>query len=163
MQVDMVTRGPITVIGKMGEGPAGLGATWIPALWEAANRDFLDIAHLAKRGADGSLAGLWGAMADENGAFLPWGKTGKTGRYLAGCEAVDGAEAPEGWTKWVIPRFCYVAVKCTQDTYGEAYSYMIGDYMKEHRYHLVGAVQEFYQPKEKGDSLYLCFPVERPE
>ena len=51
-------------------------------------------------------------MSDIDNNFLPWDWQGK---YLAGCEVKEDSEAPEGWTKWVLPAFKYLSVKCNHN------------------------------------------------
>lgn len=156
--VDIVVKRKFTVIGKMGEGLAAEGAVWIPPLWKEANRNFDEISQLAKLNSDGSMVGIWGAMSDLDEKFERWKKEGK---YLAGCEVLDDAEAPNDWVKWVIPSFKYVVVKCNQNSYQEIFNYIIEDYLPNHAYSLVGAVHEFYDPKDNNGDLSLFFPIEK--
>lgn len=65
-------------------------------------------------------------MSDIDEKFEPWKEEGK---YLAGCEVIDKAIAPIGWTKWVIPSYKYAIVKCTQNTYGDTFNHMIKEYL----------------------------------
>ncbi|WP_235206637.1 GyrI-like domain-containing protein [Paenibacillus tyrfis] len=119
--VDIIVKRKFTVIGKMGEGLATEGAVWIPPLWKEANSKFAEISNLAKLNSDGSIVGVWGAMSDVDGKFERWKNEGK---YLAGCEVLDDAEAPHGWVKWVIPSFKYVVVKCNLNSYKETFNHM---------------------------------------
>ena len=157
MEINIVEKGPIAVIGKMGQGTAGNNSLWIQDLWDDANEHFNELGNLAKINKDGSFAGFWGAMSNIDETFLPWDWQGK---YLAGCEANQDAVAPKGWTKWVIPAFKYLAVKCNHENYGEVLNYMSNDYIKKHKYNLVGAIQEYYDPKDIDGSFYLYFPIE---
>lgn len=50
---------------------------------------------------NGNISGIWGAMSDFSRSFQPWEDFSK-GLYLAGVECNEDAEAPDGWTKWVI-------------------------------------------------------------
>lgn len=158
MEIQTVVKQAFAVIGKEGQGSASAGWQWVPPLWQSANEHFGDITSLAKRNEDGSLAGLWGAMSDVDDSFNPWGENGK---YLAGCEVTDDATAPTGWTKWVVPGYKFLAAPCTQQTYGEVFGKMIGEYLPQHGYQLAGAVHEYYDPKEQDGNLYLYFPIER--
>jgi len=142
----------------MGKGLASEGPVWIPPLWNEANSRFAEISSLAKLNPDGSIAGIWGAMSDIDEKFNKWNNEGK---YLAACEVLDDSEAPNGWIKWVIPSFKYVTVKCNQNTYQETFKYIIEDYFPKHAYTLVGAVQEFYDPKDNNGDLALFFPIEK--
>jgi len=156
--VDITVKQQFTVIGKMGEGLVTEAPVWIPPLWEEANNRFAEISNLAKLSADGSLVGIWGAMSDIDEKFDRWKNEGK---YLAACEVLDPAEAPKGWHKWIIPSFKYVTFKCNQNTYKETSNYIMEDYFPTHAYTLVGAVQEFYNPKDSNGELSLFFPIER--
>lgn len=157
MEIDIIEKGPINVIGKMGQGAAGNSSEWIQELWDEANEHFHELNGLAKLNEDGSFAGFWGAMSNTDETFLPWDWQGK---YLAACEVKDDAVAPKGWTKWTIPAFKYLVVKCTHDNYAETIDYVNNYYIKKQKYNLVGAIQEFYDPKSIDGSLYLYFPIE---
>ena len=109
---------------------------------------------LAKRDEKGNLIGIWGAMSDFSGSFLPW-EDFRNGLYLAGVECEADAEAPEGWTKWVVPGYEYLCVEReADDTFSQAIKYL-----GEHHIPLVGAVRDFTGPKT-GKS-YMYFPVRR--
>jgi hypothetical protein len=62
------------------------------------------VQHLAKKEEDGTISGIWGAMSDFSHSFNPWEDFSK-GLYLAGIECREDAEAPNGWTKWIIPGY----------------------------------------------------------
>lgn len=49
-------------------------------------------------------------MSDFSHAFSPWENGFSQGLYLAGIECPDDAEAPDGWTKWVVPGYEYIYV-----------------------------------------------------
>ena len=86
--------------------------------------------------------------------FLPW-EDFRNGLYLAGVECRDDAEAPEGWTKWVVPGYEYLCVEReADDTFSQAIKYL-----GEHHIPLVGAVHDFTDP-QTGKS-YMYFPVKR--
>lgn len=157
MEINIVEKGKISIIGKMGQGAVGNSYEWIQELWDEANEHFNEIGGLAKLGEDGSFAGFWGAMSNTDETFLPWDWQGK---YLAGCEVKDDSEAQNGWTKWVLPAFKYIVVKCNHETYGETLEYIKNNYMPNHKYNLVGAIQEYYDPKVLDGSFYLYFPIE---
>ena len=74
---------------------------------------------------EGNLLGIWGAMSDLSRSFLPWEDGFTKGLYLAGVECVDDAEAPDGWTKWVIPGYEYLYVECEGgDTFPQVIKYL---------------------------------------
>lgn len=158
MEIKLIEKQSFAVIGKLGQGMANEGPDWIPPLWQEANGSFNEIESLAKRDDAGNMVGIWGAMSDINDKFERWSEQGK---YLAGCEAMDSAKAPEGWTKWVVPSYKYAVAECTQDTYGSVFNHMVQEYLPQHEYTIVGAVHEFYDPKGTNGKLYLYFPIEK--
>ena len=99
-----VIKKSFVVIGKEGSTLDGEG--FIQKLWDDANSHFGEVAHLAKKDANGGIVGIWGAMSDISRSFKPWEDGFSKGLYLAGVECVDNAEAPDGWTKWIIPDAC---------------------------------------------------------
>lgn len=158
MQVEQVSLPSFFVLGQMGRGPAGEGPRWIAPLWERANNRFDEIAHLAARDEQGNLTGLWGAMSDVEGNFLPWRGEGL---YLAGCQAKADTLPPEGWTLWHIPAQRYLVVACTQQSYGEVFTAMLKEELPSRGRTLAGAVHERFHPGREG--LELWFPIEREE
>lgn len=157
--IEIIDKRQFSVIGKLGKGMAAEGTKWIPSLWQEANRNFSEISNLAKLDDEGNLVGIWGAMSDVDEKFERWKEEGK---YLAGCEVIDDALAPTGWTKWVIPSFKYAVAKCTQSSYQDTFQHMITDYLPRHHYRIVGAVHEFFNPKDQNNGdLYLYFPIEK--
>ena len=138
------------VIGKEGSTLDGEG--FIQKLWDDANGHFHEIAHLAKRDAAGQLVGIWGAMSDLSRSFRPWEDGFSKGLYLAGVECDDTAEAPDGWTKWVIPGYEYLVVENRKGAFEETL-----EQMKEEGIPLAGAVHDYTDPATgKG---YLYFPI----
>ena len=138
------------VIGKEGSTLDGEG--FIQKLWDDANGHFHEVAHLAKRDAAGQLVGIWGAMSDLSRSFRPWEDGFSKGLYLAGVECVDTAEAPDGWTKWVIPGYEYLVVENRKGAFEETL-----EQMKEEGITLVGAIHDHTDPATgKG---YLYFPI----
>ena len=142
-----------TVIGK--EGSTRDGEGFIPKLWAEANAHFSEISHLAKRNASGDLVGLWGAMSDFSRSFLPWEYGFRQGLYLAGCECEDDAEAPEGWTKWVIPAYEYIyAEQEDENTFRKLMAYMFQKQLS-----MVGAAQDFTDPKT--GKCFVFIPIRK--
>ncbi len=152
MKIEKVTKESFTVIGK--EGSTRDGEGFIQKLWQDANAHFDQIADLAKRDENGNLAGIWGAMTDFSRSFRPW-EDFKNGLYLAGAECRDNAEAPEGWTRWVVPASEYLAVECED---GNTFTDVLR-YMEENGIPLAGAVYDFTSP-ETGKN-YMYFPIRR--
>lgn len=136
------------VIGKEGSTLDGEG--FIQKLWNDANGHFCEVAHLAKKDANGSLVGIWGAMSDISRTFKPWEDGFRKGLYLAGVECVDHAEAPDGWTKWIIPSYEYIVV----ENQNGAFEKTIGQ-MNQEGISLAGAVHDYTDPATGKDYLYV--------
>lgn len=150
MKLEKCSKDSFTVIGK--EGSTSDGEGFIQKLWEDANSHFNEIEHLAKKDGNGNTAGIWGAMSDFSRSFKPWEDFNK-GLYLAGAECEDGAEAPEGWTKWVVPAYEYIYAECeNENTFSETVAYL-----KENGMTLAGAVHDFICPVTGKN--YMFFPV----
>ena len=74
------------------------------------------------------------------------------GLYLAGVECVDNAEAPAGWTKWIIPGYEYIVVENHNGAFEDTIKQMNEEGMS-----LVGAVHDYTDPATgKG---YMYFPI----
>ena len=126
---------------------------WLKSV-PAAYSHFGEVAHLAKKDEDGNISGIWGAMSDFSHSFQPWEGFQK-GLYLAGVECNEDAQAPDGWTKWVIPDYEYIYVERENDnTFSE-----VIQYMKDNGIALAGAVHDFACPQTgKG---YMFFPIRK--
>lgn len=153
MQMNKCIKEAFTVIGKEGSTQDGEG--FISRLWEDANGHFQEVEQLAKRDEKGVIGGIWGAMSDFSRSFKPWEEHFSKGLYLAGVECEDGAEAPAGWTKWVIPGYEYIYVENESET---TFSEVI-QHLQENGISLAGAVHDFTCP-ETGKG-YLFFPIRR--
>ena len=148
--MDKVIKKAFVVIGKEGSTLDGEG--FIQKLWDDANGHFAQVAHLAKRDENGNLVGIWGAMSDLSHSFQPWEDGFSKGLYLAGVECVDNAEAPDGWTKWVIPGYEYLVVENHNGAFRDTIRQM-----NDKGIALVGAVHDYTDPATgKG---YLYFPI----
>lgn len=155
MKIEKCIKSSFTVIGK--EGSTSDGEGFIQKLWESANSHFSEIRDLAKRNADGELSGVWGIMSDFSRSLRPWENNFSQGLYLAGVECIDCAEAPEGWTKWVIPGYEYLRVECESV---DIFPKMI-EYLRENKISLAGAVHDFTDPKTGKN--YMFFPIGREQ
>lgn len=151
MNISKCIKESFVVIGK--EGSTNTGNGFIKNLWEDANSHFHEVEQLAKKDDKGNIVGIWGAMSDMSHSFLPWEDGFTKGVYLAGVECLDTAEAPDGWTKWIIPGYEYIYAECES---GDTFSEVI-NYMNENEISLVGAVHDFTCP-ETGKN-YLFFPI----
>ena len=145
-----VIKQAFVVIGKMGSTLDGEG--FIQKLWDDANSHFNEVASLAKKDANGNLVGIWGAMSDITCSFKPWENNFSKGLYLAGVECVDDAEAPDGWTKWIIPGYEYIVVENHHDAFEDTIQQM-----NEEGIFLVGAVHDYTNPATGKD--YMYFPI----
>lgn len=152
MKIRKCVKDAFVVIGK--EGSTLEGENFIQKLWDDANSHFEEVQHLAKRDENGNLCGIWGAMSDFSRSFQPWEDFNK-GLYLAGVECTDDAQAPNGWTKWIIPGYEYIYVECeSSDTFSKTMAYV-----KENEIGLVGAVHDFTCPGTGKN--YMFFPIRR--
>ena len=145
-----VIKQAFVVIGKMGSTLDGEG--FIQKLWNDANSHFNEVASLAKKDANGNLVGIWGAMSDITCSFKPWENNFSKGLYLAGVECVDDAEAPDGWTKWIIPGYEYIVVENHHGAFEDTIQQM-----NEEGIFLVGAVHDYTNPATGKD--YMYFPI----
>ncbi len=152
MNIERCEKKSFVVIGK--EGSTLDGAGFIQKLWDNANSHFAEVQHLAKKGESGNIVGIWGAMSDFSRSFNPWEKFEK-GLYLAGVECNDNAEAPDGWTKWVIPGYEYIYTEREND---DTFPNVI-KYLEDNNILLAGAVHDFTCP-QTGKS-YMFFPIRR--
>ena len=152
MKIERCKKESFIVIGK--EGATTDGAGFIQKLWDEANSHFGEIQNLAQKDENGNLSGIWGAMSDFSRSFQPWEDFNR-GLYLAGVECNDDAEAPDGWTKWVIPGYEYIYVERENDgIFPEVIQYLADNDIT-----LVGAVHEFTCPQTgKG---YMFFPIKK--
>ena len=153
MNIEVISKPAFSVIGK--EGSTADGECFVQGLWAEANAHFDEVEHLAKQDENGVPVGFWGAMTDCSRAFRPWEDGFSRGLYLAGMECADDALAPEGWVKWMIPGFEYLRAECSSQT---LFADMLR-YLAERGMELVGAVQDFTDPKTGGN--YMLFPTKR--
>lgn len=152
MKIEKCVKKSFAVIGK--EGSTSDGEGFIKRLWDNANSHFEEIRHLAKVDENGNLVGIWGAMSDFSRSFNPWENFSK-GLYLAGVECNDDADAPDGWTKWIIPGYEYIYVECEN---GDTFSQTI-EYLKDNAIALAGAVHDFTCPQTGKN--YMFFPIRK--
>ncbi|MBR1684809.1 MAG: GyrI-like domain-containing protein [Clostridia bacterium] len=151
MGVSRVVKQTFTVIGI--EGSTKDGSGFIEKLWNEANARFEEIKDLCKRDEDGAFVGFWGAMSDFTHSFKPW-EGFSQGLYLAGAECEDNAEAPSGWTKWVVPSFEYLRFD------GQVYAFeQAMKYVRDNGFSLAGAVHDFTDPHTGRGYLYV--PINR--
>ena len=153
MKIEKIVKKSFTVIGKEGSTLEGPG--FIQRLWAGANAHFAEVQPLAKMDGNGNLAGIWGAMSDLSRSFRPWEDGFSRGLYLAGVECADDAEAPDGWTKWIIPGFEYLRAECEgENTFSE-----VLEYLRQNQIPLAGAVHDFTCPVSGKN--YMLFPISK--
>ena len=152
MRIEKCEKKSFVVIGK--EGSTFDGPGFFQKLWEDATSHFDEIQHLAKRDENGDLCGMWGAMSDFSRSFQPWEDFNK-GLYIAGVECRDDADAPEGWTKWVVPGYEFIyAERENEDSFSE-----VVKYMKDNNIPLAGAAHDFTCPQTGKN--YMFFPIRK--
>ena len=153
MKTERFLKESFTVIGK--EGSTDQGPGFIQKLWNDANSQFSQIAHLAKKDPAGNLSGIWGAMTDHSRSFLPWEDGFSKGLYLAGVECEETAQPPEGWTVWTVPGYEYLKAECGS---ASLFSDMI-TYLQQQQIPLAGAVQDYTCPTTGTN--YMLFPIRK--
>lgn len=151
INVQTCIKESFSIIGK--EGSTNDGEGFIQRLWNEANSNFMEVAHLARKDSDGKLVGIWGAMSDLTRSFQPWEENFTKRLYLAGVEVMDDAATPPGWMKWTIPSYEYIYVRNEgQSTFTEAI-----EYLRENGLWLAGAAHDYTSP-ENGQG-YIYFPI----
>ena len=153
MKIERCEMPAFAVIGK--EGATSEGDGFVARLWEDANSHFGEIAALAAKDENGHLLGVWGAMTDMSRSFQPWEDGFTRGRYLAGVQCDLNQQAPEGWTKWIIPAYEYLYTECTEPN---IFAQMIA-YLQANSIALVGAVHDFTCPQTGKN--FMFFPIRK--
>lgn len=152
MKMERCEKKSFAVIGKEGSTMEGEG--FIQRLWNDANSHFGEVQSLAKKDEAGNVAGIWGAMSDFSRSFNPWVDF-REGLYLAGVECDDDVEAPEGWTKWIIPGYEYIYVEQEKE---DIFSKTL-KYLEDNGLSLAGAVHDFTCPRTGKN--YMFFPIRK--
>ena len=161
MEIQIKTKPAFSVLGIEGRGDADRGPEWIKPLWNKAFNRFDEIKDLVKSDQSGPQREAWGLMSATDEYLAPWKNEGK---YLVGWEVNPGTKPPEGWTVWDVPEQTYAVIGCTMATYGEAYKFVIQQFLPKEDYGQSGAMHEFY-PREfrdiEKDTLHLYFPIKK--
>ena len=153
MNIEIITKESFCIIGK--EGSTDMGEGFIQGLWNEANNHFDEIAELVKRDSENNPVGYWGAMSNFSMEFMPWEDNFTKGKYLAGAECYVDSVAPMGWSKWIVPGFQYVKIRCDDtDTFPNGIKYIA-----EQGYRLAGAVHD-YTDAGTGQN-YMYFPIKK--
>lgn len=158
MEFDVVERihyPAFTVIGKLGEGLAADGGSWVPPLWQLANEHFEELASELKAESTSELH-LWGLMSDTSSWLAPWQEVGQ---YLAGLEVPIDTPTPADWTRWDMPAMEYLTVKTDVQKLGETMEKMFTEVLPEMGLELVAAVQEYYEADFGPGEVVLYFPI----
>ncbi len=150
LKVQIILKPLFSVIGVEGCGKADEGPKWIGALWEQAHKRRAEIEHLLK-----STGEAWGLMSATDEHLGAWKEQGK---YLAGWELKDNVKPPAGWSVWKMPKQTFAVVACTMATYGEAYRFVIQQFLPTKGYVVAGAAHEFY-PREFQDIKKDTFSI----
>ena len=153
MDIQKCVKESFVVIGK--EGSTSDGEGFVQRLWSDANAHFSEVSQLAKKDNQGNLVGIWGVMSDISHMFNPWEDGFTKGLYLAGVECDSTAEAPRGWTKWVIPGFEYLYVECDSNT---TFADMT-QHLNDRQLSLAGAVHDYICPQTGKN--YMYFPIKK--
>jgi predicted transcriptional regulator YdeE len=143
------------VIGKEGRGLATEAASWVPELWELANRDFEELAEAANEWEVDSV-NLWGLMSDANRWLDPWQEEG---RYLAGMQLPHEVKQPHDWQRWLIPAMEYLVVKTNEANLEMMTEKMFEEILPQENAELVAAIQEHYLPNFEPGEVELYFPI----
>ena len=87
-------------------------------------------------------------MSDFSHAFNPWEDFDK-GVYLAGVECREDAEAPDGWTKWIIPGYEYIYIEFENDSTFYLFIFIVSS----RKFLLIGAACLFFRMVKQVSQL----------
>lgn len=153
MDIKRCTKESFAVIGR--EGSTLDGKNFIQKLWDDVDSHFNEISDLALKDINGNIVGRWGLTSDFNRNLKPWEENYRRGLYLAGVECNIDADAPHGWTKWIIPSYEYIYVEIeNKDTFIKTIFYL-----EENNIPLIGGVNKYYSPITNKN--YLFFPTKK--
>ena len=151
MRLETRKKDAFSVIGK--EGSTSDGPDFIQKLWADANAHFSEVRALAKRDEARPARWLLGSHVRLFPLFRALGGQFQQGAVPGRCECEDGAQAPQGWTKWTIPGYEYLCVQAE----GESTFSQVLEFMKSQGIPLAGAVQDFTCPTTGTN--YMLFPI----
>lgn len=153
--VERINYPAFTVIGKVGEGLAEDGASWVPPLWQLTNEHFEELGAVVPVSEMTELH-LWGLMSDTSSWLAPWQEVG---RYLAGLEVPSDTPTPADWTRWEIPAMEYLTVKTDEAGLAATMESVFTELMPTMEVELVAAVQEYYEADFGPGEVVLYFPI----
>ncbi len=155
MEYTVIHHPETCIIGKMGSTRDG--DNFIAKLWQEADNHFSEVYPLAIKDANGTPKAVYGAMSDFSLSFRPGENNLSEGLYMAGVECPLDAEAPTGWTKWVLPAFdCVITENKGIPALFETYKDLSSQGME-----LVYAIQEKNEPAT--GKQFLLFPIGKEE
>ena len=153
MKIERCVKESFAVIGK--EGSTLDGNHFIQKLWDNVDTHFNEVSDLAIKDINGNIAGRWGLTSDFNRNLKPWEENYTRGLYLAGVECNLDVDAPNGWTKWIVPKYEYIFVKLEdKDTFMKTIFYL-----EKNNLTLVGGTSKYYSPVTNKE--YLFFPIKK--
>ena len=76
---------------------------------------------------------------------------------MAGVEAYEDTQIPDGWVKWVMPAGKYLVTEVDPDRYEETFRNVINHLIPEPGMKLEGAVCDFTEPATGQNKLF--FPL----
>lgn len=158
-EVQKVRLPAFTVIGKLGEGLAAEGPSWVPPLWEAANAHFEELGEVVDPDALTDIK-LWGLMSDTQAWLWPWQELGC---YLAGLEVPRETPTPVDWYRWDMPAMEYLIVKTNSQELNAMTEKMLTEILPQQGEELVAAIQEYYEPDFEAGEVVLYFPTKMIE
>lgn len=154
-EVQKVRVPAFTVIGKLGEGLATEGSSWVPPLWEAANARFDELGEVLEPDMLTNLQ-LWGLMSDTTAWLRPWQEVGY---YLAGLAVPSDTPTPVDWYRWDMPAMEYLIVKTNSQELNTMTEKMLTEILPQQGEELVAAIQEYYEPDFEAGEVVLYFPT----
>jgi predicted transcriptional regulator YdeE len=152
-EVLLTKKDSFSVIGKISCSSSEHSSEWMIPLWIDVKERLGEVNALAKKNSSGNIEGFWGIDIE-----CPEPEHGK---YIAGVESAEGASAPAGWQKYVIPEQKYFMVKCSGEAREYFYDRMANGFIPQGGYELAGGVLEFYPASNIENAVYLYFPVKK--
>lgn len=152
MNKEIFVKEAFAVIGK--EAFSWDGDGLLPILWNNMYERQAEIEDLIMRGEDGKPE-IWGVMSSKWRDFQPWEENGSIGLICVGYQCAMDAEAPKGWSKWIVPGFEYAKYKIE----GDGFFYRALEDLKADGMQQVGACHLWSDPDTK--EMYFCFPVRK--
>lgn len=154
-EVQKVRLPAFAVIGKLGDGLAEDGSSWVPPLWETANNHFEELGAVVNQKELTEIR-MWGLMSDSTAWLTPWQAVGC---YLAGMEVPADTPTPPGWIRWNLPAMEYLIVKTNTQDLVAITEKMLTEIIPQQGETLAAAIQEYYEPDFAAGEVVLYFPT----